>query len=157
MSKWTGSWLSGPRSALEPGADSGDGTGQRWRGERLGLPKSGQGSVASTGRRAVAILVDFALSAGVAGLFTMPDLPRNWSLAAWFAITVIAVASFGFTPGHALFGLRVVRVDGTENVGVLRTALRTVLIFLVIPAVIWDADNRALHDKAAGTIVLRSR
>ncbi|PSL51456.1 RDD family protein [Saccharothrix carnea] len=157
MSKWTGSWLSGPRSALEPGADSGDGTGQRWRGERLGLPQSGPGSVASTGRRAIAILVDFALSGGVAGLFTMPDLPRNWSLLAWFAITVVAVGFFGFTPGHALFGLRVVRMDGTAAVGVPRAVLRTALIFPIIPAVVWDADGRGLHDKAAGTIVLRAR
>ncbi|MEY4741422.1 MAG: hypothetical protein RL672_172, partial [Actinomycetota bacterium] len=27
-------------------------------------------------------------------------------------------------------------------------------ILLVIPAVIWDADNRGLHDKAAGTVLL---
>jgi len=25
----------------------------------------------------------------------------------------------------------------------------------VIPAVIWDADQRGLHDKAAGTVLLR--
>ncbi|MEV8440747.1 hypothetical protein AB0425_25500 [Actinosynnema sp. NPDC051121] len=157
MSKWTGSWLSGPRSPLEPGADSGDGTGQRWRGERLGLPRSGPGSVASTGRRAIALVVDCALSGGVAGLFTMPDLPRNWSLLAWFAITVVAVGIFGFTPGHALFGLRVARLDGAAAVGLPRAALRTALIFPVIPAVVWDADGRGLHDKAAGTVVIRVR
>ncbi|MBW4720572.1 RDD family protein [Saccharothrix obliqua] len=157
MSKWTGSWLSGPRSALEPGADSGDGTGQRWKGERLGLPKSGPGSVASTGRRAFAIIVDFALAMGVAGVFTYPDLPRNWSLLAWYAITVIAVGFFGFTPGHALFGLRVARLDGAGTVGVPRALLRTALIFPIIPAVVWDADGRCLHDKAVGTVVIRVR
>ncbi|ACU34886.1 RDD family protein [Actinosynnema mirum] len=157
MSRWTGSWLSGPRAALEPGADSGDGTGQRWKGERLGLPESGPGAVAGTGRRAMAILVDFALSAGVAGLLTYPDLPRNWSLLAWFAITVVAVGFFGFTPGHTLFGLRVARVDGAALVGPPRAALRTALIFLVVPAVVWDADGRCLHDKASGTIVIRVR
>ncbi|GAA3889131.1 RDD family protein [Saccharothrix violaceirubra] len=157
MSKWTGSWLSGPRAALEPGADSNDGTAQRWKGERLGLPKDGPGSVASTGRRAFAIIVDFALAAGVAGLFTYPDLPRNWSLLAWFAITTVAVAFFGFTPGHALFGLRVARIDGVALVGVPRAALRTALIFPIIPAVVWDADGRCLHDKAARTVVIRVR
>ncbi|MBP2333839.1 putative RDD family membrane protein YckC [Saccharothrix coeruleofusca] len=155
MSRWTGSWLSGPRAALEPGADSGDGTGQRWKGERLGLPESGPGSIAPTGRRALAILVDFLLSAGVAGLFTYPELPRNWSLLAWFAITTIAVAFFGFTPGHALFRLRVARVDGVALVGLPGAALRTALIFLVIPAVVWDADGRCLHDKASRTVVVR--
>lgn len=157
MSKWTGSWLSGPRSVLEPGADSGDGTGQRYKGERLGLPQSGPGSIASSGRRAFAILTDFLLAAGVAGLFTYPDLPRNWSLLAWFAITIIAVAFFGFTPGHAIFGLRVARLDGSPLVGLPRAALRTGLIFLVIPAVIWDADGRCLHDKASNTVVIRVR
>ncbi|MEU5690176.1 hypothetical protein [Actinosynnema sp. NPDC020468] len=157
MSKWTGSWLSGPRAALEPGADSGDGTAQRWKGERLGLPRSGPGSVASTGRRAFAILVDFALAAGVAGVFTYPDLPRNWSLLAWFAITTVAVGFFGFTPGHALFGLRVARIDGAPIVGIPFAALRTLLIFPIIPAVVWDADGRCLHDKAARTVVIRVR
>ncbi|CAL9626516.1 hypothetical protein SUDANB95_05944 [Actinosynnema sp. ALI-1.44] len=157
MSKWTGSWLSGPRSALEPGADSGDGTAQRWRGERLGLPQSGPGAVAGTGRRAFAILLDFALAMGVASVFTYPELPRNWSLLAWFAITVIGVGFFGFTPGHAVFGLRVARTDGSATVGLPRAALRSLLIFPIIPAVIWDADGRCLHDKASGTIVLRAR
>lgn len=157
MSKWTGSWLSGPRSALEPGADSGDGTAQRWRGERLGLPRSGPGAVAGTGRRAFAILLDFALAMGVASVFTYPELPRNWSLLAWFAITVIGVGFFGFTPGHAVFGLRVARIDGSPAVGLPRAALRSLLIFPIIPAVVWDADGRCLHDKASGTIVLRAR
>ncbi|MEU7526554.1 RDD family protein [Saccharothrix sp. NPDC042600] len=157
MSKWTGSWLSGPRSALEPGADSGDGTAQRWRGERLGLPRSGPGAVAGTGRRAFAILLDFALAMGVASVFTYPELPRNWSLLAWFAITVIGVGFFGFTPGHAVFGLRVARTDGSATVGLPRAALRSLLIFPIIPAVIWDADGRCLHDKASATIVLRAR
>jgi uncharacterized RDD family membrane protein YckC len=157
VSKWTGSWLSGPSAALEPGADSGDGTAQRWKGERLGLPQSGPGSIASSGRRAFAILVDFLLSAGVAGLFTYPELPRNWSLLVWFAITIVAVAFFGFTPGHLLFGLRVARVDGVALVGLPRAALRAALVFLVVPAVVWDADNRCLHDKAARTVVLNVR
>ncbi|WP_309116534.1 RDD family protein [Saccharothrix sp.] len=157
MSKWTGSWLSGPRSALEPGADSDDGTAQRWRGERLGLPQSGPGSIAGTGRRAFAILLDFALAMGVASVFTYPELPRNWSLLAWFAITVIAVGFFGFTPGHAVFGLRVARLDGSPTVGLPRAALRTLLIFPIIPAVVWDADGRCLHDKASGTVVIRMR
>ncbi|GLZ30751.1 RDD family protein [Lentzea sp. NBRC 105346] len=154
MSRWTGSWLSGPRSVLEPG----EGTQQQqWRGERHGFPKDGPGSIASIGRRTFAILVDFLLAAGVAGLFTRPELPKNWSLLAWFVITVIAVAFFGFTPGHALFGLRVARIDGSGTVGPLRALVRTVLIFPIIPALVWDSDGRCLHDKAAGTVVIRVR
>ena len=40
-------------------------------------------------------------------------------------------------------------------VGLWRPVVRTVLLCLVIPAVIWDADQRGLHDKAAGTVLLR--
>jgi hypothetical protein len=31
------------------------------------------------------------------------------------------------------------------------------LVALIVPAVIWDADHRGLHDKATGTIVLTAR
>ncbi|MCP2167891.1 RDD family protein [Goodfellowiella coeruleoviolacea] len=157
MTRWTGSWLSGPRSALEPGENAGDRPQQRWRGERLGLPESGPGSVSSTGRRAWALLIDVFLAAGVAGLFTYPELPRNWSLLAWFVITVVAVAFFGFTPGMAALGLRVARIDNKVMVGLPHAVLRAVLVGLIIPAVVWDADNRGLHDKACRTVVLRTR
>jgi uncharacterized RDD family membrane protein YckC len=40
--------------------------------------------------------------------------------------------------------------------GLWRPIVRSVLLALVIPAVIWDADNRGLHDKAAGTVLVRS-
>jgi hypothetical protein len=32
----------------------------------------------------------------------------------------------------------------------------TALLCIVIPAVIWDADHRGLHDKIAGTVLVRS-
>ena len=35
-------------------------------------------------------------------------------------------------------------------------ALRTLLLCLVVPAAIWDGDGRGLHDKAAGTAVVRT-
>jgi uncharacterized RDD family membrane protein YckC len=157
VSKWTGSWLSGPNSVLEPGEGSNDGTQQRWRGERHGFPENGPGSIASIGRRTFAILTDFLLSAGVAAVFTRPDLPRNWSLLVWFVITVVAVAYFGFTPGHAVFGLRVARIDGKAFVHLPRALLRTILIFPMIPALVYDSDGRCLHDKAAGTVVIKVR
>ena len=46
-------------------------------------------------------------------------------------------------------------IDGAW-VGLWRPIVRTVLLVLVIPAVIWDADQRGLHDKAAGTVLVRS-
>ena len=35
-------------------------------------------------------------------------------------------------------------------------AWQWMFLCMVIPAVIWDADNRGLHDKAAGTLVVRT-
>lgn len=131
--------------------------GQRWRGERLGLPEHGAGSVAPAGRRLAAFLIDVVLAALVAGLFTAPALPRNWSLVPWAAISIVATAIFGFTPGMAALGIRVARLDGSAWIGVPRAVLRTALTFLVLPVVIWDADSRYLHDKATGTVVVRTR
>jgi uncharacterized RDD family membrane protein YckC len=57
--------------------------------------------------------------------------------------------------GQRLLGLRVVRVDG-GRLGLPRIVLRTLLLCLVIPAVIWDSHGRGLHDRAAGSIVVRA-
>jgi uncharacterized RDD family membrane protein YckC len=35
--------------------------------------------------------------------------------------------------------------------------LRTVLLLLLVPAVIWDRDGRGLHDKVSGTLLVRVR
>ena len=150
--------MSGPRAAQESGEGAGaDGTQRRWRGERFGLPESGVGSVPSTARRAVAMLIDCVLAALITGLFTMPDLPRNWSLLTWFLIGVVAVSFFGFTPGMFAMGVRVARVDGSAMVGVPQAIVRTLLVGVIIPAVVWDYDYRGLHDRLVGTIVVRMR
>ncbi|WP_091457028.1 RDD family protein [Actinokineospora iranica] len=160
MSRWTGTWLSGPGAALEPA----DGP-QRWRGERLGLPERGSGSVASTGIRLGALAIDLVLASLATSVFFRPDFTdpavmrtfNYWALLTWFVITVAGVALAGFTPGKALLGLRVVRMDGAPLVGPIRAIPRSVLVALVVPAAITDRDGRGLHDKAVGTIVLRTR
>jgi len=40
-------------------------------------------------------------------------------------------------------------------IGVWRPALRTVLLCLAVPAVIWDTDQRGLHDRLSGTVLVR--
>lgn len=140
----------GGAGSAATGADAG------WRGERLGLPAEGAGSVAPGVLRLCALAVDVVLSALVAGLFTAPELPRNWSL------LVFAVEYFGFTfafsqtPGMRLIGLRVIRIDRPVRIGVPRSALRTVMLMLFIPALIWDRDARCLHDRFTQTAVVRS-
>jgi uncharacterized RDD family membrane protein YckC len=142
-----------------------DGRSAGYRGERLGLPRDGVGSVASLGRRLVALLVDLVIGSLIAALFVHPRFMQAdsmqtlnyWGVLVWFLITVVAIAFFGFTPGMALLGIRAARVDGVTMVGPIRAIIRTVLIAVIVPAVIWDADGRGLHDKAARTIVVNTR
>jgi uncharacterized RDD family membrane protein YckC len=154
----TGSWLSG--GIGETGDDP-----REWPGERLGLPKTGPGSVATRGVRLLALLVDLVLMTLVTSLFvemdvTDPAVMRHFnyvSVLVWFVITSVMISLFGFTAGKALFGLRVVRLDGKQVVGPVRAVPRTVLTALLLPAAIGDADGRGLHDKVTGTVVVRTR
>lgn len=154
MSRWTGSWL--PGSPDQEGSGGTDGA-QDYPGQRLRLPEKGPNSVAGFGRRTLGFLVDILLSGGLAALFTLPEPPGNWSLLVWVLLTVVPTAAFGITPGMALLGIRVARLGGATFVGVPRALLRTTLLFFVLPAVITDADGRGLHDRAAGTVVIRTR
>ncbi|MGO2041542.1 MAG: RDD family protein, partial [Cellulosimicrobium funkei] len=81
-----------------------------------------------------------------------------WSQPLVFAIeNVLLVSTLGFTVGHRVMGIRVRRLaEPARMVGLGRGVLRTVLLCLVIPAVVWDADGRGLHDRAAGTVLVRS-
>ncbi len=107
------------------------------------------------GQRVGAFVIDLVLSAGLAWLFTRPDLPKNWALLVWFILTVIPVALFGFTPGQAAFGIRVAPL-GRTLVGWWALP-RTVLIFVIVPVLFTDADGRGLHDRVCRTIVVRMR
>jgi uncharacterized RDD family membrane protein YckC len=148
-----GSWLSGPRAALEEaGADFG------YRGRQLGLPEQGPGSIARPGRRLGALAVDWALCMLIAyGLIThgYDQVTGNWALLVFLVLGVLTVGTVGFTPGKRLFGLRVVAV-ASGRVEPLRALLRTVLLCLAIPALIWDRDGRGLHDRLAGTVEVRT-
>ena len=39
--------------------------------------------------------------------------------------------------------------------GFLSALARTILLCLVVPAVVWDSDGRGLHDRVAGTAIVR--
>ncbi|QIJ62216.1 RDD family protein [Streptomyces sp. JB150] len=147
-----GSWLSGPRAAMEEaGADFG------YRGEQLGLPEDGPGSLARPGRRLGALAVDWGLCLLIAyGLITdgYGQATGNWALLVFFVMSLLTVGTVGFTPGKRLLGLRVVALDtGTVHLG--RAVVRTVLLCLAIPALVWDRDGRGLHDRLARTAEVR--
>ncbi|MFD5715844.1 RDD family protein [Streptomyces pharetrae] len=147
-----GSWLSGPRAAMEEaGADFG------YRGEQLGLPEDGPGSLARPGRRLGALAVDWGLCLLIAyGLITdgYGQATSNWALLVFFVMSLLTVGTIGFTPGKRLLGLRVVALDtGTVHPG--RALVRTILLCLAVPALVWDRDGRGLHDRLARTVEVR--
>jgi uncharacterized RDD family membrane protein YckC len=131
-------------------------TEQSYPGQRFGLPEVGIGSVASMGRRVSGFVIDIVLCAILAFAFTWPAPPGNLSLYIWAGMTAIAVGMFGFTPGHAAVGIRVAPIGGASIVG-LWAILRTLLVFLLVPPLLADADGRGLHDRLCRTVVIRMR
>jgi uncharacterized RDD family membrane protein YckC len=135
----------------DAGADFG------YRGRQLGLPEEGPGSIARPGRRLGALAVDWALCVLIAyGLITDGYTPAtsNWALLVFFVMSALTVGTVGFTPGKRLFRIRVLALD-TGTVNPLRALLRTVLLCLAVPALIWDRDGRGLHDRLARTVEVR--
>ncbi|MFP5253573.1 MAG: RDD family protein [Actinomycetes bacterium] len=137
--------------------------GTAYPGQRLGLPQSGPRSVASWLRRGLALFVDWVASSLVAGIF----FGYEWFGATagqqgWAAVSPILVllveasvltALLGGSFGQLALRIVVVRVDG-RPVNLLQALGRTALICLVIPPLIFNRDNRGLHDLAFGTIAL---
>lgn len=149
-----GSWLQGPKQTLEEqGYDFG------YKGERLGMPQTGPGSVAGVGRRLGALTIDWIACLLVARLiFGRDGGDVALETMGLFAVMTIVLVSFGGASfGQRILGLRVVSVPGGGPVPIPRVMLRTVLLCLVVPAVIWDRDQRGLHDRAAGTVVVNAR
>lgn len=121
-------------------------------GERLGLPQDGRGSLAKLGRRVWAIIIDWACAVVISIAFF--EYAALATTLIFVVVQSIFIPTIGGSPGHRLLGMRVERAGGGWP-GLWRPLVRSVLLALLIPAVIWDADNRGLHDKAAGTVLVR--
>lgn len=126
---------------------------------RLKLPEIGPGSPGGLGRRMAAIFIDWFACLAVAvvlnGGFVADRFDPALVTLILFAVQVtlltwLQAASFG----QRLMQLVVAPV-GRPRVSLLRAALRTALLCLVIPAVVMDSNGRGLHDLAAGTVVVR--
>jgi uncharacterized RDD family membrane protein YckC len=133
--------------------------GSEYPGQRFGLPQSGSRSAGGIVRRLGALMIDWLMSVVIAlavlGGDKHPASTQYLAVAVFAAQIYLLTALTGFTVGKRLLGLRVVRLDG-QPVGLLWALVRTVLFLLVIPPLVLDADLRGLHDRAAGTIVIRT-
>jgi uncharacterized RDD family membrane protein YckC len=126
------------------------------------MPEAGPGSLARFGRRLAAVAIDWMICTVIGVAFfgaawgrPAASLGETFIVPALFAVeNILLVGTVGFTIGHRLMGIRVVRLGGASAGPFLVTA-RTVLLVAVIPALIWDLDTRGFHDKLAGTVPVR--
>ncbi|HWH28573.1 MAG TPA: RDD family protein [Mycobacteriales bacterium] len=134
------------------------------RGADLGLPASGPGSVASVRSRVVAFVLDvlsgIALGGGIVAVFLgdVTELERGLVHNAAFATQVVVLQALtGQSLGMRLVGIRVLRPASRDDVpGLLPAAVRTALLMLLVPALVYDRAGRGLHDRAAGTVIVRA-
>ncbi len=120
--------------------------------------------MAGWGRRFAALLLDWLASTLTAAvLFGYQWLGEPASAQGWVGVTPLLVllleaslltALAGGSFGQLALRLTVVRVD-RRPVNLLQALLRTALILLVIPPLVFNRDQRGLHDLAAKTVVLR--
>jgi RDD family len=123
-----------------------------WPGRRLGLPEHGPRSVARVGRRIAAVWLDWLIALGIAYLLYSGN---SWAiLAIFFVLQVIFISTLSGSIGHLIFGMRVVPLTPAW-IGVVKPLARSALLCVVIPAVIWDRDQRGLHDRLIGTVLVR--
>ncbi len=128
----------------------------RWPGERLGLPASGPRSIARFGRRVAGLFIDWAPAYFLSWSF----FPGENGADPFITLGIFAVLQYVFlitlngSIGHLVLGMRVVPITG-GYLGFLRPLLRTLLLCLLIPALLWDADQRGFHDKLPGTVLVR--
>ena len=147
------------------------------------LPLVGAGSAAGIGARLAARVIDMILLSLPFAPFTKivnNQISPHWvafgTIVATLVYDVVCVAGFGMTIGKRAFGIRVARyTDGgrpTPSQAALRAVVPSMPTFLAyVPAIDWigivspliylsalvDPVRRGIHDKAAGTIVLRTR
>jgi uncharacterized RDD family membrane protein YckC len=108
----------------------------------------------SLARRFVALLIDWILCLLVSSAFGDPR--RN----SWIPLVVLVIeyaffiGLFAQTPGMFVRRIRCISVTTGGPVGILRAGLRGILLCLVIPPLVMDADRRGLHDRWTGTVVV---
>lgn len=129
-----------------------------WPGERFGLPESGPRSLGRFGRRLAAVSIDWAIAYGLSWFFfpaVVSDPQKPWLTPVIFGLLqIVFLLFFNGSVGQLLLRMRVVPIAGGA-MAPWRPIVRTVLLCLGIPALIWDRDQRGLHDRLAGTVLVR--
>ncbi|BFU46167.1 hypothetical protein KRMM14A1004_44040 [Krasilnikovia sp. MM14-A1004] len=111
--------------------------------------------LAPFGRRLGALMIDWAICLVVAAFYADPRIVAWPPVLVLIVLNAVGIGLFGQTPGMALAGLRCVAVRDGGAIGPIGGLARGVLLALLVPAVIMDGDRRGLHDRAAGSVVIR--
>ena len=116
--------------------------------------------MAGWGRRIFALCLDWLASMLVVGAFIGTEIWTGRGLSQWATMgtflleATLLTALMGGSFGQLGCRVVVARLDG-EPVNLLQAVLRTFLICLVVPPLVFNRDGRGLHDLAVGTIALR--
>jgi len=123
-----------------------------WPGKKFGLPQDGPRSTPTYLRRVAGLGIDWTLAVVLSVLFF--DYNGWWTLALFVLLNVVGGLLLAGSPGHLLAGIRIAPIRGGA-LGLLAPLVRPLLIALVIPALIVDEDQRGVHDRLVGTILVR--
>lgn len=149
-----------------------------YRGNRLGLPESGPGSVPGVMRRLTGLALDWllatlivtgAINVGLIGQelalaaerggepegLALTNFTTLTTLVVFAAVNILLLTLFGTSVGRRLVGVGITATGERSWPWSVSVTVRTLLLCLVIPAVVHDRDTRGLHDRAAGTVSTR--
>ncbi|TFD89320.1 RDD family protein [Cryobacterium serini] len=112
----------------------------------------GPNSIGRPGRRMLGFAIDWAIAIGVSKVFFNYDPAAN--LIIFVILQIVFIPTIGASIGHRLVGLRIISIHGGW-VGLWRPIVRSVLLGIALPALVWDSDQRGFHDKIAGTALIR--
>ena len=108
----------------------------------------------------LALAIDWILSMLAVGAFVGSAIWTGEGSAGWAPLAVFAAetwiltALLGSSAGQLMTSVRVVRLS-PEPLGLWRPLVRSLLVCLVIPPVIYNQDQRGLHDLAVDTITVK--
>lgn len=120
----------------------------------------GPGVAAGLGRRAGAIALDWLVALLLARLIPGAEYGTgDYALAtlAIFAVEIIVLTWLtGSSFGQRILGMAVISQNG-GRLSLWRIIVRTALICIVIPALVYDSQRRGLQDLAVGSrVVMRT-
>jgi uncharacterized RDD family membrane protein YckC len=112
--------------------------------------------------RIAALFVDWFASTLVVIAFAGPSGWRDdpwsgsWTLGVFVVESALLTTLLGGSFGKLVTRLRVIRADGSgAPISLLVAFIRSVMVALVIPPMIFRPDGRGLHDMAVGSATVR--